>query len=60
VTTIEPVTVGGWYAHTDGTVGRYSWSSGCLSLREVAADWTQVRSEADRIADDVRLLDADA
>ena len=38
-TTIEPVTADGWYAHTDGTVGKYTWRDGCPRLDHVADDW---------------------
>jgi hypothetical protein len=34
-TTTEPVTIGGWYEHTDGSRGRYAWIEGQPRLVEV-------------------------
>jgi hypothetical protein len=43
IRTLQPVTVGGWYERTDGTVARYQWVHGQLVEREVASSWAEVR-----------------
>ena len=53
-TTIKPVTASGWYEHTDGTVGRYTWRAGRLKLDETVADWSLTLTEAERVARDAR------
>lgn len=42
--TLEPVTVGGYYEHQDGTVGRYVWSSGTLCLIATYPNWPAVKA----------------
>ena len=42
--TKEPVTLSGWYEHTDGTVGEYRWAGGQVVLGRVAACWAEVPS----------------
>jgi len=37
--TINPVTVSGWYKHTDGTIGYYRWHRGQLKREKVVASW---------------------
>jgi hypothetical protein len=59
-TTIEPVTVGGWYEHSDGTVGRYSWHEGQLRLNETVPSWADVQSDSDRLAADDAAFRASA
>jgi len=52
-TTKEPVTTGGWYEHTDGTVGLYSWNSGQLKLVSTVLDWEHVPSREESLAQDI-------
>lgn len=40
--TLEPVTVGGWYERTDGTIGLYRWNHGQLSCERSVAGWDRV------------------
>jgi hypothetical protein len=35
-TTVEPITVDGWYKHTDGTWGEYAWNNGVVRCLRVA------------------------
>lgn len=45
--TVEPVTLSGWYTHTDGTVGYYCWRHGLDGnhprLAETVSSWAAVR-----------------
>ncbi len=50
--TVTPVTTSGWYENADGTVSRYVWRDGRLDLDETVADWSEVRSNAERLAAD--------
>jgi hypothetical protein len=63
-TPVKPITVGGWYEHTDGTWGRYEWGGHphapkCLEVaarpptRE-EADAAHEASEADYLAECAR------
>jgi hypothetical protein len=45
--TAEPVTMGGWYEHTDGTVGEYRWIDGRLVLARTSPGWGAVPSRED-------------
>lgn len=55
-TTVEPITLDGWYEHTDGTWGEYAWSGDphmprCLRV----ADRPETQAERDqRYADEER------
>ncbi len=49
--TTKPVTTGGWYEHTDGTVGRYLWVNGQVMLSQVVASWALV-PESNRFIDE--------
>jgi hypothetical protein len=49
--TLEPVTVGGWYEHDDGSVVEYLWIDGGLRQTRTAASWADV-PERDYAADD--------
>lgn len=40
-TTLEPVTIGGLYEHTDGTVGMYRWIDGQVRRSWVEETWTK-------------------
>jgi hypothetical protein len=40
--TIEPVTVSGWYELRDGRVQEFYWNSGRLKGGEVVASWRDV------------------
>lgn len=46
-TTKEPVTVGGWYEHTDGTVGEYHWRDGFAQLVRTVSGWAEVPARTD-------------
>lgn len=50
--TTEPVTLGGWYENTDGTVSEYRWiDGGRLVLRRTVSGWGSVPArEADLAA----------
>lgn len=39
-----PVTTGGWYERTDGSVGHYEWVRGQLTLVNEVATWGDVRA----------------
>lgn len=52
--TIEPVTLSGWYEHTDGTVGYYHWHQGFARCTLVVSGWTEVGE----IKDAERALDS--
>jgi len=41
--TLEPVTIGGWYARADGTVGLYVWAEGHLNLLVAVENWEAVK-----------------
>lgn len=41
-TTKNPVTTGGWYEHSDGTVGEYKWIDGQVKLSRSVASWADV------------------
>lgn len=41
----EPVTVSGYYEHTDGTVGKYAWRDGRLECDSVAPSWGDATPE---------------
>lgn len=45
--TKEPVTIGGWYEHDDGTVGEYTWFEGQVKLSRTVATWADVPSRED-------------
>jgi len=45
--TREPVTTGGWYENTDGSVTRYHWDAGRLLTGETVAGWAHVPSDDD-------------
>ncbi len=32
---VEPIQIGGWYEHTDGSFGRYEWKAGIVTLVDV-------------------------
>ncbi len=40
--TVEPVTAGGWYERTDGSVGEYRWFDGQVRCARVVACWADV------------------
>lgn len=42
--TRAPVTVSGWYEHSDGTIGHYVWRGGNLVLDQVVPSWSDVES----------------
>jgi len=44
---MEPVTLGGWYEHADGTVGEYRWLGGHVRLVRTEASWADVPSHED-------------
>ena len=48
--TVEPVTTSGWYERMDGSVGRYVWTDGRLSIRKVVPSWEDVPSREDELA----------
>lgn len=48
--TCQPITISGWYEHTDGTIGEYNWHNGRASLGRVVASWADVPSAADEEA----------
>ncbi len=50
-TTKEPVTSGGWYEHTDGTVGEYRWIDGQPTLARAVASWADVPDRDQELAD---------
>jgi hypothetical protein len=52
--TKEPVTLGGWYEHEDGTVGDYQWSQGQAQLVRTVASWAEVPSRAQDLQDAIR------
>lgn len=44
--TIQPVTLSGWYEHTDGTIGYYAWTNGRvrgLERRIVVPTWAATK-----------------
>ncbi len=49
-TTKEPVTIGGWYEHTDGSVGHYLWANGNARLQRTVPSWADVPSDEERLA----------
>lgn len=49
--TIEPITVSGWYEHTDGSVGEYHWRSGRLQCDRIVAGWSEVPREPETNAE---------
>lgn len=57
-TTKEPVTLSGWYEHTDGTWGRYGWHAGRLTHQETVAADAPRPTEAERIARDTADYEA--
>jgi len=44
-TTIEPVTLCGWYELTDGRVAKFTWRGGLLQEDRVVASWAKVPSQ---------------
>lgn len=40
----EPITIGGWYEHADGTVGKYLWIDGRIRLSVVATSWREAQT----------------
>lgn len=54
-TTTRPVTVSGWYDHTDGTVGQYRWVDGRATLVRTVATWAHV-PDASMALDDAEYL----
>lgn len=43
--TLEPVTTGGWYERTDGTVGEYRWQAGRVVIVREVQGWADVPRE---------------
>jgi hypothetical protein len=37
--TLQPIELGGWYEHDDGSVGRYLWLNGQPKCVQVVASW---------------------
>ncbi len=44
-TTKTPITTSGIYAHTDGTVGEYTWIDGFPSMIRVGADCADIERQ---------------
>lgn len=57
--TKQTVTVGGWYELEDGRFGRFEWSAGRLSCREIVATAADITTAAERAERNARLEEAE-
>jgi hypothetical protein len=51
IATKEPVTISGWYEHSDGTVGEYSVNNYGPQLGRTVASWADVPSREQDLSD---------